>query len=118
MRVVVTVKGTDEAARDLDAIGRRAVKAAPAMRRILALLLASERVLWRTGGLRWRRLDPDTQRHKRKTGHTRPLVESGRLERSLTQAHAPDAIREAHDDYLEFGTRVDYARYHQRGQGR
>jgi phage gpG-like protein len=116
LRIVVT--GTVSTAKDLEGIGYRAVHAEPALRRVMALLLRGEQLLWRrSGGKRWRPLDPDTRRRKRKTGK-RPLVESGRLERSLTLPEATDAIREAHDSYLEFGTSVYYARFMQRGQGR
>lgn len=116
-RIVVT--GAVETAKDLEGIGYRAVHAEPALRRVMALLVRGERLLWRrSGGKRWAQLDPDTRRRKRKTGK-RPLVESGRLERSLIgESRTADAIRELHDGYLEFGTSVYYARFQQRGQGR
>lgn len=38
------------------------------------------------------------------------LTDTGRLRASLTQPFANDAIREAHDDVLVFGTSVPYAR--------
>lgn len=118
LRLTITAEGAEEAALDLARMGRRAVKATPAMVRIMRLLLVTERVLWRVAGRRWARLDRDTRRRKLKTGHVRPLIESGRLERSLTQMDAAGAIREAHDGYLEFGTSVAYARYQHRGEGR
>lgn len=38
-------------------------------------------------------------------------VDTGRLERSLTESGGPDAIREVTSSELVFGTRVPYAQY-------
>jgi hypothetical protein len=42
-------------------------------------------------------------------------VDTGRTRGSLTERHHPDAIREMHGPVVNFGTRVEYARYLREG---
>lgn len=117
LNLKITVYGAKEAAENFERMGLRAAYLRPAFAEIAKLLLRGEQGLFRRqGGRRWEKLDRDTLRHKR--GSPRKLVKSGRLMRSLTDARASnDAIRERHDRYMEFGTRVAYARFHQYGIG-
>lgn len=68
-------------------------------------------------GVPWPALSPVTEARK---GSSQILVDTGRLQRSLTQS-GPDAIREvvgeAFTPGFSFGTAVEYAMYHQLGAG-
>jgi len=55
---------------------------------------------------------------RRKRGRGSILVDSGALRGSLTQAGHPEQIVELGRDSLLYGTRVPYARFHQRGTRR
>jgi phage gpG-like protein len=69
-------------------------------------------------GARWRKLAASTVReHARHGRGPQPLVLTGRLMRSLTQRGAPGQQITIRPGELRFGTRVWYARFHQKGQG-
>jgi phage gpG-like protein len=109
----VSIRGVAETAHEIEQIGYRAVHARSAMVKILGLLLAAERRLWaRSGGKKWPPRAPSTQ--ERDPGGSL-MVHSGHLKASLTQPTAEDAIREATDVLMDFGTRDYVARFHQAG---
>lgn len=66
-------------------------------------------------GEQWPKLSPVTVALK---GHGTILVDEGRLKESLTDAFAPDAIREKTLDEIVFGTSRINASIHQEGEGR
>ncbi|QDV78084.1 phage virion morphogenesis protein [Botrimarina mediterranea] len=70
-------------------------------------------------GQAWAPLKPATIKRK---GHSRILVETGRLGVSLTQSGHPDAVVEIVDEPgqggFSRGTAVEYAGYHQKGTKR
>lgn len=62
----------------------------------------------------WAALSEYTLRTRRYPGMP-ILVQTGALKRSLTQANNSEHILDAHRDYVEIGSRVPYAVYHQTG---
>lgn len=66
----------------------------------------------------WPALSPKYAAWKAQRYPGKPILQrTGRLIESMT-GNRPDSIVEARPDSLEFGTRVPYAAYHQRGAGR
>lgn len=97
----VTEHGAAQVAKLIEDIGTHAIRAAPAMVKIGIVLQAAEIALWkRHGGKSW---------PKRADG-SQPGVQSGALERSLTEA-GEGAIREIHEDHIIFGTSLWYAHF-------
>lgn len=73
----------------------------------------------RPSGSRWKALSPDYKKWKDKHYPGAPiLTREGKLRASLTSAQGQGAIRQIGTHYLQYGTRVPYARYHQSGGGR
>ncbi len=70
----------------------------------------------------WPPLSPFTLRQRERLGYPYPiypmLVMTGRLKRSLIDKTHPEHISEKRPKFLEFGTRVPYAIYHQSPQPR
>lgn len=73
----------------------------------------------RHGSGGWESLSPATIERKRRKGlDLRILHETGALRRSLTIEGARDSVaRLVGNTIIEFGTTVDYARFHQHGRG-
>jgi hypothetical protein len=114
MELELQVRGHLEAGKRLDDMGKRAVHAQPAFRKVVDELLKGEQAIWRGRG--WKPLAESTIRRKRAEGlDPRPLRATGALEKSLTQRLAPHAIREIHDDELRFGSSHVGAIFTQRG---
>jgi phage gpG-like protein len=68
------------------------------------------------GWQRWKALAPATQKEKaRKYGGNKILVRSGRLRMSLTNPTSPEFVFISMPLSVELGTRVPYAKYHQKG---
>jgi phage gpG-like protein len=67
------------------------------------------------GGELWPALSPITVRKK---GHDIPLVETGRLKRSLIDSSSPEAVRKVDPRELTFGTSDEHSPYHQYGTQR
>lgn len=66
----------------------------------------------------WPALSPKYAAWKAQRFPGKPILQrTGRLIESLT-GNTADSIVEARPDYLDFGTRVPYGRYHHKGAGR
>ena len=72
--------------------------------------------LFDSGGyFQWPALAPSTVARK---GHSRILIDTRRLIRSVTLESSADKVIEITDNSLVFGTNVPYARYHEEGTSR
>jgi predicted NACHT family NTPase len=92
--IEITPMGFEKAGYDLEKIAHRMLNARPAWEIIEEILeKGEERVFDRYHG---------------------KYVRTGALKESLTQKDANDAIREAHAEELEFGTKVWYAHFQKR----
>lgn len=74
-------------------------------------------------GSRWKPLEPETKRARRRAGKPgneggvgRPLWATGNLRRSLIETGSESFLRIGRQTYVR-GTRVPYAIYHQEGRG-
>lgn len=117
--VDLSVHGDVQVSRRIVRFSEHAADARPAWRQIIrdlegieARQFASE---GRYGSGGWEPLAESTL--ARKHGG-RILVDTGALLRSLTERAAPGAIREIHPDWMQFGTGVPYAGFHQHGTKR
>lgn len=118
MQVDVVVRGDEQTARLLDRLSRRLDDGRPQLVGLVDQLLAAERERFAGRGARWRRLAPATGYKDEQAGRDRrPLVLTGRLMRSLTVRGHRDQLIEVRPGVLRFGTRVYYARFHQKGRG-
>jgi phage gpG-like protein len=120
VRFELEVHGEKLISRRLQRMEQASLHAKPAFVAIGLRLLAYELALFESGGAsggdRWERLEASTVREKvRKGQDPRVLHASRRLRRSLTQRGNPDQLRRSHDDRIEFGSRLPYAKYHQTG---
>ena len=90
----------------------------PTMKKMLPVLEAGEASAFANestpGGAAWKPLAPATVARK---GHSKILIETGRLKKSLTGGGG-DAVRATSHRGLVFGTSVPYAAYHQSGTTR
>lgn len=103
------IAGDKKALRTFEGILARAGDPRPAYDRIFGQLERSERKRWETRGFgRW---GDDAE------GHPINMFRSGTLLASLTARSARGAIRKARGDRLIFGTRIFYAKFHQKGTG-
>lgn len=119
MIVEVIVRGDDQAAALLDRLGGRLEDGTPALTSLVDTLLEihQDRILHQRG-VRWKKLARSTLRRDRAGGRDpRPMIDSGRLLRSLTVRGAPGQIVRVTPTSLRFGTNVWYARFHQQGKG-
>jgi phage gpG-like protein len=112
MRVDVVVRGDEQAERLLGRLARRLEDGTPQLLGLVDQLIEAEQERFAGRGIRWRRLAPSTSRQGR-----RPLVLTGELMRSLTVRGYRGQIVEVRPGQLRFGTRVYYARFHQKGEG-
>jgi phage gpG-like protein len=113
----VPVRARDTAAL-LHTLAQR-IDGKPAVLSLLDQLLEAERERFDGGkGARWRKLAASTLRTDERQGRDpRPMIETGLLRDSLTRPGHPQQIVRVRPGQLTFGTRVYYARFHQRGQG-
>jgi phage gpG-like protein len=118
MRVDVTVRGDRPTVALLDRLGRRMADGTPALRGLVDLLLEAQAERFAGRGQRWRRLARSTLRIHREHGRgPQPLVLTGELMRSLTIRGYRGQVVQLTPVSLRFGTRVWYAKFHQRGAG-
>jgi phage gpG-like protein len=110
------VLGDEEFARELRFTGRRATHAKPLYEELgwfLSYRVVGEQ--FRTHGARsgeaWAPLAPSTIKKK---GHSDILRDGGDLEESF-KLWDPENVYEATDDYLRYGSKVDYGHFHQTG---
>lgn len=114
MEVDVNVRGAAEAAEVRRRLARRLFDGSQQFRGIVDLLLESMAERFAGRGVRWRKLAPSTVRAE---GPHRPLVLTGALMRSLTRPGAKGQVLRITGSRLMFGTRIFYAKFHQKGQG-
>lgn len=114
----IEVRGDQQIARDLIAMRKRGADPRPFFRETMEELRQLEPEWFESHGHHtWPELDAYTIEDKNANGlPLDPLVRSGALERSLTERTSPDAIRTATKAGMHFGTKVWYARVHQRSK--
>lgn len=118
VRVDVDVRGDREASQLLDRLARRLDDGRPQLLGLLDQLIAAERERFEGRGARWRKIAPSTLRKDAQQGRDpRPMIATGDLRDSLTHRGDPRMIVRVRPGTLTFGTRVWYARFHQRGEG-
>jgi phage gpG-like protein len=119
MIVELAFEGDVQLKRKLMRIGDRAVNARPAFEAIGQLLFDLEREQFSSEGGRasggWAALADSTVRSRGSSGPI--LKSSGALEASLTGRGGDNTFR-ASDEFLLFGSSVDYAGFHQTGTSR
>lgn len=91
MSLEMDLQGADAAAKRLSDIVHRMLHAEPAFEKVERVLEAGE-----------------ARHFAQQRGR---YVRTGALRDSLTQAHAPGAIREIHGDAITFGTSIFYAKF-------
>lgn len=115
MLIELELEGDVQLRRRLLRIATRIEHPQPLFRHVADFWMAEERKQFSSEGGHasggWQELSDATIAAK---GHDRILFESGELEESLTTQRA---IIEINDDFLLFGSDVDYAGAHQRGAG-
>lgn len=117
----IDVDGVPQINRALGVLAKRVKDLRPAWQEIIEDFAKSEETLFQrqgnVGGLgRWAPLNPDYAARKRAQGFgSKILVRTGRLKRSLTNPHHGEFISKVRPLSLTMGTRVPYAKYHQRG---
>lgn len=92
----------------LERLVRRLQDQRPQLTRLVGVLLHIHRQRFAGVGVRWRKL--------KRGGHP-TLIQSGDLMRSLTVAGHPLQTVVVRPNQLQFGTKVWYARFHQKGEG-
>lgn len=118
MQVDVDVRER-EASALLSKLGRRLDDGRPQLVGLVDTLIRAQQDRFAgRGGARWRKLSARTIREHAEHGRgPQPLVFTGRLMRSLTRRGAPEQQITVRPGELRFGTRVWYARFHQKGEG-
>lgn len=109
----IRVFGDTQFDREIRATGSRATRARPLFNALGEKLQLIEREQFQTSGARsgrpWAPLAPSTVQRK---GHDTILVDTGALRDSFNYGD-PLNIFEATDDYLHWGSDVDYGEFHQ-----
>lgn len=108
--------------RRLDRYAGRAIKAKPAFELIERDTRGWEKDLFKTdgasGGDPWAPLAPSTVKAKAQAGLDPRVLQATRaLRKSLTVKSDPEHEEIITDDFLVFGSKLDYAGYHQKGRG-
>lgn len=128
MRLDIDLFGDVQVSRDLLRFAGRIEDASPAFQQIADDLRDLEAQQFETEGGRasggWPTLADSTIDRKLHSPDPRVranantiLQATGRMRRSLTDEHDPDHIEIVQPHQLVFGTTVEYARYHQLGEG-
>lgn len=118
----ITVYGERKVAHDIDELANRMVATRPAIEEIYLTILDIEDEIFdsqgaRGGDPRWAPVSP--QWRKRKTslgGDPRILHFRHKLRESVTQYRHPDQYVRLERDKIVFGSRLPYARIHQKGE--
>lgn len=120
MRIELDASGDKQISRRIVRIAGRAVDGRPVFELLATRFMRiearqfSSQGRFASGG--WPPLTPRTRARKREQGHDpRILHATHRLRDSLTQRSHPDQELTITDEFMVFGTRVPYARPHQRG---
>ncbi len=119
LRAELDIHGDRLVTRYFSNVATRALHPRPAYARIGEQMLHAERLLFDSegayAGRHWERDEPATLEAKARAGlDPRVLHATRRLRRSLVQRGNPEQIRRSTDRGIEFGTRVPYAKYHER----
>lgn len=118
MDIDVVVRGDVQAAALLDRLTRRLDDGRPQLLGVVDQLLEAERERFAGRGARWRRQAKSTVAKDQQEGRDpRPMILTGDLMRSLTERGNPDQRIVVRRDSLTFGTRIYYARFHQKAHG-
>jgi hypothetical protein len=113
----IQAQGVDVASKTLTQMAKRGEDPRPAFRTISDELRAAE-VAWYAsdGDHSWPSLLPETIEAKLRRGEpTAPMIATRALVYSLTMKRWPGAIRSSTRRQMKFGTKVYYARFHERG---
>lgn len=117
MRLELTITGDEAAERHLDTMGDRAVDARPVWNVVAGLVMRETRRQFALGS-GWAPLAASTRERKaRQHKPAQAMVDSGALRASLTRRGARGQILDLQRDEMRLGTRIFYARFHQRGKG-
>lgn len=122
MRIEFDVFGDLQLSRSLLRFSERAADMSPAFEGFADVVEAIERRQFASEGKAssggWKPLRPGTIAAKQAAGlDTRILHRTLRLQRSLTRKSHPDHVRRIDPHEVFVGTKVPYARHHQRGRG-
>lgn len=128
MRIDIDVYGDVQLSRELLRFAGRTEDASPAFRAIAILLRRSEKRQFSSKGRHasggWPALKPSTIAAKRRSKDPRVRANATRILRatdalmdSLTKKSDGGHTEVVQPHQLVFGTQVDYARYHQKGEG-
>lgn len=118
MQIDVVVRGDVAAAALVGRLTRRLDDGSPQLLQVVDQLLEAERERFAGRGARWRKQAKSTMAKDRAEGlDPRPMILTGELMRSLTVRGHPAQRIVVRRDSLTFGTRIYYARFHQKGQG-
>lgn len=119
MHFEISLAGDVQVSRKLLRIGDRAVHAKPAFEAIANVLMGIERRQFESEGRRssggWAELKQSTIDAK---GDESILFDSGSLMSSLSEDGDEKMTKWATDEFLLFGSKLDYASYHQTGTSR
>lgn len=116
---VMEEKGGEVAERHLTGLAKRGEDPRPAFRQITDELRLGEAEWFDSAGAgTWPRLSDRTLESKQRQGLPRePLVATGALRRSLTVKRGQGGIRSVTKRQMRFGSRIYYAKFHERGTG-
>jgi phage gpG-like protein len=128
MRLDIDVYGDVQLSREMLRFSGRNLDASPAFRAVATLLRRSEKRQFTSRGRHasggWAKLAPATIAAKRRSkdprvraNATRILRATDELMRSLTVKRDGAHTEVVQPHQLVFGTQVDYAKYHQKGEG-
>ena len=123
MRVVLDIAGDVQLNRELLGVSGRAVDMRPAFVAILDLWRAETAEQFGTEGQHasggWKPLRPATAAAKRRRGQRPEILRAtDALMRSLVEPHDGNPIARVTPSELEYGTKVEYAKFHQLGTRR
>lgn len=119
--ITIRTHGLAEVMRHLQAMRERAQDASPAWQEFLRWWADNNAEHFSSRGKRWRTpwepLAPSTRAEKARLGYlSDPLLRTSALRRDLVRR--PLGFEHIRPDEVEAGTRIDYARFHQRGTRR
>lgn len=116
--VDVRVSGDKEAAALADRLAGRLSDGTPALRGLVDTLLEAQAERFVARGVTWKPTAASTRARDARGGRDpRLMVLTGALLRSLTVRGARGQVVRITATSLRFGTRIYYARFHQRGDG-
>lgn len=120
MWILVTSPGLEWIERDIRASAGRARFLTPALEEVGQDMMRTTKIQFESGGRRgggsWSFPSADWEARKLKEGgDPRPLIQTGRLMKSVTREGSSEMILDIKGNKLTFGSRVPYADVHQHG---